>query len=230
MSYDPHQQPTPPPYQPGPPQYGPQQYQPGYGPPAGLPQTRPILPPGPPPRKGWHPLAVIAVIGAGVLMLLLAVGTLANLSGKGTDPGAPAVGQKKPAVMGAPVRDGKFEFVVKSVKCGQKKTGSGFLSEEAQGVFCLVDVQVSNIGKEAQTFSGSDQKLIDKAGKEYSNDSGAEWDVNSDVKTWGEDINPGNKISGTLVFDVPAGTKPVAIILHDSLFSDGVRVSLLQSA
>lgn len=40
------------------------------------------------------------------------------------------------------------------------------------------------------------------------------------------DINPGNTVQGQLAFDMPAGVRAVKAELHDSLFSDGVTVSL----
>ena len=44
---------------------------------------------------------------------------------------------------------------------------------------------------------------------------------------WQErDIPPGGDISVKLPFDVPAGTEPKAVELHDSVFSGGVRVQV----
>ena len=36
----------------------------------------------------------------------------------------------------------------------------------------------------------------------------------------------GNTVKGTLVFDMPKGTEPASIELHDSPFSDGITVQL----
>lgn len=127
--------------------------------------------------------------------------------------------------VGDPARDGKFEFVVQTVTCGKASVGSGFLVQEAQGTFCLIKVQVKNIGDEARTFTGANQKAF--AGKvEYSNDTGAELAANEQAATFLQEINPGNSVAATLVFDVPKGTKLTAIELHDSAFSGGVTVAL----
>ncbi|GIF48217.1 hypothetical protein Afe04nite_27560 [Asanoa ferruginea] len=40
------------------------------------------------------------------------------------------------------------------------------------------------------------------------------------------EINPGNALSGKLVFDVPKGTELAALVLHESIFSAGVKVAL----
>jgi hypothetical protein len=34
----------------------------------------------------------------------------------------------------------------------------------AQGSYCLISVKVGNVGKQAQSFSGSDQKALDAKG------------------------------------------------------------------
>ncbi|MFI5895620.1 DUF4352 domain-containing protein [Actinoplanes sp. NPDC051513] len=134
----------------------------------------------------------------------------------------------KPAQPGlnTPVRDGKFEFTVTKVSCGKEQVGSGFLVSKAQGEFCLVNVTVKNIGDEAQTFTGGSQKAFDGRGVEYSNDGGAELSVNSGAETFLEEINPGNSVKGTLVFDVPESTKLTTIELHDSFWSGGAKVAL----
>jgi hypothetical protein len=45
-------------------------------------------------------------------------------------------------------------------------------------------------------------------------------------QTFLEDINPGNQVKGTLVFDVPQGTKLTSIVLHESMFTAGVKIPL----
>ncbi|HYN92428.1 MAG TPA: DUF4352 domain-containing protein [Pilimelia sp.] len=130
--------------------------------------------------------------------------------------------------LGDPARDGKFEFVVHSVSCGKTRVGNEYLDEKAQGMFCQVAVTVTvrNIGAEAQTFSGSAQKAFDSQGTEFSNDTGAEMYANEGAPTFLKEINPGNSVKGTLIYDVPKGTRLTAVELHDSMFSGGVRVRL----
>lgn len=139
-------------------------------------------------------------------------------------PPAPAP-PKEPGI-GQPVRDGKFEFTVTGMKCGVQQVGGGFMNKKAQGQFCLIDVTVKNIGKEAQTFHGSAQKAMDAAGVEFSNDGAAEMYANEDSSTFLNEINPGNGAKGRLVFDVAKGTKLTLVELHDSMFSGGVKVRL----
>ncbi|HEX5456108.1 MAG TPA: DUF4352 domain-containing protein [Candidatus Saccharimonadales bacterium] len=137
----------------------------------------------------------------------------------------------KPATakIGQPVRDGKFEFTVKGMKCGEKSVGNEFIKAKAQGQFCRVSLTVKNIGDEAQTLDGSSQYAFNASGQKYSADDEAAIDAdidNNSGSTWYNDINPGNTVKGDLFFDVPAGVKPVKVELHDSAFSNGVEVDL----
>ncbi|BAL91248.1 hypothetical protein AMIS_60280 [Actinoplanes missouriensis 431] len=134
--------------------------------------------------------------------------------------------EKKAAGIGDAVRDGKFEFTVSKMKCGVENVGSDLLGQKAQGEYCLIDIKVKNIGKEAQTFTDSAQKAFDAKEVEYSVDSSAAIYANGESQLLLSEINPGNSAKGKLVFDVPAGTKLTSLELHDSVFSGGVTVTL----
>lgn len=124
-------------------------------------------------------------------------------------------------------RDGKFEFVVASVECGKTSAGTNeYLTEQAQGQFCFVNVTVKNIGTEAQTFDSSSQYLYDAANAKYSADGTASLYANRQGSTFLNQINPGNSVSGILVFDLPKDKTPTSAELHDSPFSGGVKVDL----
>ncbi|MFI6161671.1 DUF4352 domain-containing protein [Micromonospora haikouensis] len=163
---------------------------------------------------------------------LIATALVALGCGAGsTDDSTDAVGAKgddkpKTATIGQPARDGKFEFTVKSSKCGVAKVGNDPLGAKAQGQFCLVTINVKNIGKEAQMFDGSSQKAYAADGTEYSADNGAAIYANKNAETFLNDINPGNQVSGVVVFDIPKNVKLTKLELHDSPFSGGVTVAL----
>ncbi len=124
-------------------------------------------------------------------------------------------------------RDGKFEFTVASVECGKTSAGTNqYLQKQAQGQFCFVNVTVKNIASEAQTFDSSSQYLYDAANAKYSADGTASLYANPEGSTFLNQINPGNSVSGILVFDLPKDKTPVTAELHDSAFSGGVKVSL----
>lgn len=174
-------------------------------------------------------LVVLGIIGS------LGGGGADSPSGDDTDSSARGGGNqdsvdtvnnaKTAAGLNQPVRDGKFEFTVKGIQCGQTKVGSQFLNKEAQGQYCVVSLNIKNIGTEAQTMFGDNQKLIDSQGREFSSDSEAA--IYSDQsKVWLEQINPGNAVDGQMYFDVPKDAQPVKVELHDSAFSGGVVVNL----
>ncbi|QGN48607.1 DUF4352 domain-containing protein [Micromonospora sp. WMMC415] len=147
-------------------------------------------------------------------------------SSGGSDTAAKGEDKPKTAKIGQAVRDGKFEFTVKSNKCGVAKVGSDLIGDKAQGQFCLVTVNVKNIGKEAQTLDGSSQKAYSADGTEYSSDTEAGLYANKDGSTFFEEINPGNQVTGVFVFDIPKNVKLTKLELHDSAFSGGVEVAL----
>jgi len=139
----------------------------------------------------------------------------------------PKTSQAPAAGLGTAVRDGKFEFVVDSIKCGISSVGSDFTVAKPQGEFCKVSVRVTNIGDEAQMLDSSDQELLDAAGRKYQASGGDVFMADESTRDlMMENINPGNTVSGPIYFDVPAGTQPVKIELHDSSLSDGAVVRL----
>jgi hypothetical protein len=154
-------------------------------------------------------------------------GAADNATGSGS---GGAKGEEKAAAqtakIGQAARDGKFEFTVKSAKCGVAKIGTDLIGDKAQGQFCLITVNVKNIGKEAQMLSDSSQKAYAADGTEYSTDTAAAIYANKDAETFLNEINPGNQLTGVLVFDIPKNVKLAKLELHDSPFSGGVTVAL----
>jgi hypothetical protein len=131
------------------------------------------------------------------------------------------------APAGSAVRDGKFEFrVVNVTRAAQAGDLSNpYMTVDAQGEFIIVTLTVQNIGDEPQSYFGANQKLIDTAGREYGSDSEASMWMNQEGGIM-SDINPGNSIQVRAAFDVPPGTQPAELELHDSMFSGGVSVRL----
>ncbi|PWD50739.1 DUF4352 domain-containing protein [Serinibacter arcticus] len=127
--------------------------------------------------------------------------------------------------IGAPVRDGKFEFTVTGIEGGVPLIGSDMFGQTAQGQFVLVSVTVANIGDAAQSFFGDNATLVDDQGREHSADSTAAIYLESSESFYTE-INPGNAVDAVVVFDIPADAVPTSIELHDSMFSGGVTVAL----
>jgi hypothetical protein len=169
--------------------------------------------------KKWWVWLLGALIVLGVIVATQEEkggGPKATSPTQGSLPAAAGIGQE--------VRDGKFTFVVNSVDrsktAGDPNSG---LTETAQGEYLNVHLTVTNTGDKAQTFFADNQKL-QADGKQFKVDStAAAWSGASNVS-----INPGNRIDTVVSFDVPAGTPAGVLELHDSAFSDGVKVQLTQ--
>lgn len=131
--------------------------------------------------------------------------------------------------IGVPVRDGKFEFTVKSLECGKSTVGDNqYLTQQAQGQYCLLSLNVKNIGDAQQLFLDMDQKLLNAEGLEYKSDSVATLYNANNQNVFATQINPGNSVEGVLVFDIPKDQVPVTAELHDSSLSSGIKIDLKQ--
>lgn len=235
MTYPPQQPGQPYPQQPQQPGGYPQQ-QPGAYPPPGYPQQgyQAAPPPAVPPKKKGKTKVVLLAV-AGVFLLCCGGGAIYALASGGgsssssdgstTNAGAAPAGAKH-AKLGQAVRDGKFEFVAQKVDCGKTQVGTADFGEKAQGQFCLVSVSVKNISNQPQTFDGGDQKAIGSSGAKYDNSTAAETDANQGNETFLNNINPGNQVTGVLVYDIPKDATIKTLELHDSPFSGGVMVDV----
>lgn len=191
--------------------------------PYGQPPSRPQQPPYPPP-PGWRPppprrrnpaAIVLGLVLGGVALLFAGCVAVAAIGAHaGPDGGA----SSKVYAMNEGADDGQFTFVVTKMErtdhVGDSVTGS-----DAQGEFIVLTINVMNHGSKSQMLDASDQHLI-ADGKTYT----ATTDLSGGAFL--NTINPGNSVTATIAFDVPAGTQPTQVVLHDSAFSNGVRVTL----
>jgi hypothetical protein len=122
------------------------------------------------------------------------------------------------ATPGTPVVDGDFEFVVSDVSTPANWRGD----PRPRGQWIIATVTVRNTDDDPQSFMPDNQKLFDSAGRAYMADAMGAVRMNNDSMVI--DMKPGFKITLKVPFDVPAGTLPASIELHDSVFSDGARV------
>ncbi|GGK53431.1 DUF4352 domain-containing protein [Nocardia camponoti] len=194
----------------------------------------------PPPRKKNNAKVLILVI-VGIFVLCGFGGCVSALSGGSDAKNAPtspssstrttearATAPKGPVIApaGSAVRDGKFEFTVTGVDPGVKTIGTNqFLQKTAQGEYVQVHLRVTNTSDKAQSYWSANQKLIDDQGRTFENDTMAGVNVNDSTAMTAK-INPGNSVEVIVVFDVPAGSNPTAVELHDSAFSTGAKVAL----
>lgn len=175
-------------------------------------------------RRKWPwALALVAVLG-------IIIGVVTTRGGDDTDTAnvpqqeTPAEPEAETAGIGQPVRDGTFEFTVTGVE-HRDSVGDPYLTQQAQGQYVVVTVQVSNIGDQQGSFTDSDQYLLDANNRQYSADSVAGTSISGNDVLYNP-INPGNNVEGQLVFDVPPDTATDRIELHDSFMSEGAVVDL----
>jgi Domain of unknown function (DUF4352) len=103
-----------------------------------------------------------------------------------------------------------------------------FENATAQGQWCLLSLNYSNIGSEAQTFETSSQYVYDASGKQYSADTSGTMAANPSSSRCisYQQINPEVSSSCVVAFDVPKGMTLTYAVLHDASVSDGMKVNL----
>jgi Domain of unknown function (DUF4352)/Protein of unknown function (DUF2510) len=183
-------------------------------------------------------VVVLVVVGVAAVMMTLKTdvgdATVTRTPSDASDdtsvvPDEPETGVEAPTLenqawsVGQPVRDGNFEFVVTGIDRGSVVADPEFpdLQKAAAGEYVFVNMKVTNVGTEPQTFFASFNTLSDGT-TEFTSDDEA-WIYLGNTLA---DLNPGDSIDTAVVFDVPVGTDPESIELHDGPFSDGVTVGL----
>ncbi len=176
-------------------------------------------------KKNWFRRHKILTGLLALVLVFIAVKASGGSSGTTATPPANSAAAPAEAGMNTPVLDGQFQFTVTKVDCGHASVGTSPLDSTAQGQFCLISVAVKNIGESAQALDASAQKAFNPSGQEYSADAKASMFL-KDSNTFYNQINPGNTVKGTVVFDIPKDAKLASLELHDSVLSGGVKVKL----
>lgn len=126
--------------------------------------------------------------------------------------------------MGDVVTVGDFAITVDGVEEGLSRVGDEMFGEDAQGQFVKVQVTVENTGNSAEYFFDSEQKLIDDQDRQHSTSSSS-WLLDEENLFLAE-INPGNKVVGVLLYDIPQDAVPTAVELQANMFGKVARVQL----
>jgi len=172
----------------------------------------------------------IILIVVGIIVVLGIIGAVIGGSGNSNSSSSNNSNSNESksttAGIGQAAKDGKFEFTVNSFKCGQSSVGKDFLTKTAQGQYCLLNVTVKNVEDQAQSLFSSNQYLFDSSNKKFSADDTATIYAAPQSNSWYSEINPGNSVTGDIVFDVAKDADIVSVELHDSAFSGGIKVNL----
>jgi hypothetical protein len=164
--------------------------------------------------------AVLAIVGAAVVIAAGLIG-YTTLSQRAASSDSTTATETPDGAIGEPVSDGEFQFVITDIS-GQ---GPNYYGPRAQGQWVFVTMTVRNTGDEPQSFFVQNQKLIDTRGREFAPDMSATKVIGSD-STMMLNMNPGFGLTAKVVYDVPPGTKPAVVEVHDSMISGGARVSV----
>ncbi|MFY1688597.1 DUF4352 domain-containing protein [Plantactinospora sp. WMMB782] len=121
-------------------------------------------------------------------------------------------------------RDGDLEFRVRELRCGLTEVGDPLVSQLAVGQFCVVDLAVRNLGNRPATFQDTLQVAYGPAGQRFGVDSSAGLLANADRLGFLSEINPGNRVTGVVVYDIPPDARIVRLRLRASATSPGIQV------
>ncbi|MFC0526873.1 DUF4352 domain-containing protein [Phytohabitans kaempferiae] len=128
--------------------------------------------------------------------------------------------------LGQAGRDGAFEFTVSRIDCGIAQIGDSFVNQTAIGQYCLAELTVRNVGKRPAIFEDALQRAYSPDGARYAADSAAGILANSEHQLFQNQINPGNRVTGVVVYDIPQDRHIAELELHESEDSAGLRVTL----
>jgi hypothetical protein len=113
--------------------------------------------------------------------------------------------QQKVAKIGDAVNAGDLTYKIISVEFKKSiSDGLGQVYKPGAGQYLVLDVQVTNNGKEKITMDSTLTKLKDQQGAEYEADPRADpWVNGEDAGFFLEPLNPHATKEGKIVFDVP---------------------------
>ncbi|WP_213013469.1 DUF4352 domain-containing protein [Paractinoplanes toevensis] len=183
-------------------------------------------------RWPWIAATVLAVValGSGAYAAVrdggegeAAVPQAAPASSGSAGAAAGRVEEAQSARVGA---DGAFIVSVVGLRCGLRTVGPAELRQSAKGEFCLVNVAIENAGREPRLLDGSAQRAVDTHGRAYAIDDRAAAFLNERVPSLLDEIPAATTVRGVLPFEVPAGTRLSALMVHESAQSPGARIPL----
>ena len=173
--------------------------------------------------KRWWAITLFAIIGLVILANLFGGNNTSNSSSSDNGGIKATPEEAKTYSIGDSIQAGDFTWkITKSstaTEIGEDLMGT-FFGEKADGIFIILDVEVTNTGKSAQYLMDSYLKLVDDQGREFSPDSAAAIYIKpTGSALMFEQVNPGITKKGKIVFDVPAGLKVADIRISSDLIS-----------
>lgn len=130
--------------------------------------------------------------------------------------------------IGTRIRNGTLEYRVTEQRCGVPEVGedAGEAGQPTRGHFCVVKLDVRNLGRIAMVFTASDQIAYTTAGGRYLGSAKATRSANGADRTFLTPIKPGASVSGVIAFDLPKGSRLDSVRLRSAAAAGSVAVSL----
>ncbi|WP_285730578.1 DUF4352 domain-containing protein [Nocardiopsis sp. ATB16-24] len=168
-------------------------------------------------RRGRRSPSWILLGGGVVVVLVLAVVIayaatvfIDDGTGTGTADRPGDDGPREVVDLGEPGTIGQWRTTVDGIGTASTYTNE-FTEERAHGEFALVDVTVENTGNEPGYFDSSAISLVDDEGNIHESSTTIEDDA-----LFLEQLDPGDRASGTAVVDVPEGTEIAEVRVKDT--------------
>lgn len=111
---------------------------------------------------------------------------------------------------------GNFVYTFSNLK-KRYSIGDEYFGDKADGVFLIFDVEVENIGNEAD-YINNEIYIIDSQGREFAQDDDA-W-INLEDNFIFTELNPGLTKKGQIIFDVPENVEGNLAIKKSAWSSD----------
>lgn len=115
---------------------------------------------------------------------------------------------------------GDIEYTALDVRT-TSAIGSGFTRTEADGIYVIVDMRMTNVGDEPTSISRSPISLIDGQDRTHDTSSDGMFTYEDTIGIFGEEANPGITHEGAVIFDVPTGQQERYLkVSQDPLFGE----------
>lgn len=124
---------------------------------------------------------------------------------------------------GAVAKEPPFTLKVLTVDRQPSVEGSFETHKAQQGSYVIIQILVENIGNVPARFHGTESRLLNTDGKQYTVDTDVFITLNNGTY---KEINPGQKVTRVLAFDVPKQAKPAVLVVRDVESLDGVLMAL----
>jgi hypothetical protein len=123
------------------------------------------------------------------------------------------------------------KIVVESSETKDQVGDNQFINQQAQGVFKIIKLNITNNQKDAVTIDSNSFTLIDDKNREFSYSSEAQTALEMSLKDNKESfflksLNPGLSVSGYVVFDVPKDAKGFVLQAQGGMMGKKIKLKV----